>query len=134
MSRGTIIRLSSKLKSISLVEPFAKELKQKYNLDEEVFPKILISVTEAVNNAIIHGNNIDENKEVILQSKCTGTQLLICIEDEGKGFEPKNVADPCCADNIEKTGGRGVLIMKSLCDKIHFRNNGSTVELVFNIR
>ena len=63
MSRGMIIRLSSKLKSISQVEPFAKELKEKYNLNEDVFPKILISVTEAVNNAIIHGNQTDEKND-----------------------------------------------------------------------
>ena len=129
-----IIRLSSKLKSISQVEPFAKDLKLKYDLSEEIFPKILISITEAVNNAIIHGNLIDENKQVLLHSKLTGGQLLICIEDEGRGFEPKAVPDPCCEENIEKLGGRGVLIMKSLTDGIHFKNNGSKVELIFNIR
>ena len=134
MSRGMIIRLSSKLKSISQVEPFAKELKEKYNLNEDVFPKILISVTEAVNNAIIHGNQTDERKQVVLHSKLAGTQLLICVEDEGRGFEPGNVPDPCGAENMDKTGGRGVLIMRSLCDSIHFRNNGATVELIFNIR
>jgi len=134
MNTVTVIKLSSRLRSISQVEPFAMELKKKYNLDEEVFPKILISVTEAVNNAIIHGNRVDEKKEVVLQSRCTGRQLLICVEDEGSGFELKNVPDPCCAENIEKAGGRGVLIMKSLSDGIRFKNNGSKVELVFNIR
>ncbi|MCO6462082.1 MAG: ATP-binding protein [Saprospiraceae bacterium] len=134
MKHLTVIKLSSKLKSINQVEPFARELRQKYNLDEEVFHNILISLTEAVNNAIIHGNRIDESKEVILQTFLEKDKLTVCVKDEGPGFEVTKVPDPCRKENIEKPGGRGVLIMKSLSDDIRFKNNGSCVELIFNIR
>ncbi len=134
MKQVNVIRISSRLKSVSEVETFAKTLQREFNLDEEVFPKILISVTEAVNNAIIHGNQIDENKEVTLQSYCKEDKLTICIKDEGPGFEVAKVPDPCCKENIEKPGGRGVLIMRSLSDDIRFKNNGSCVEMTFNIK
>ncbi|HMT76510.1 MAG: ATP-binding protein [Saprospiraceae bacterium] len=129
-----VIKLSSKLKSITQVEPFANELRLKYNIDDEVFHNILISLTEAVNNAIIHGNQVDENKEVVLQTFLEQNRLTVCVRDEGGGFEVAKVPDPCCKENIEKPGGRGVLIMKSLSDDIHFKNNGSCVEMIFNIR
>ncbi len=129
-----LIRLSSRLKSVSQVETFAKSLQKEFNIDEEVFPKILISVTEAVNNAIIHGNQIDENKEVVLQSYYKEDKLTICVADEGPGFEVTKVPDPCCKENIEKSGGRGVLIMRTLSDDIRFKNNGSCVEMTFNIK
>ena len=129
-----VIKLSSKLKSITQVEPFANELRLKYNIDDEVFHNILISLTEAVNNAIIHGNQVDENKEVVLQTFLEQNRLTVCVRDEGGGFEVTKVPDPCCKENIEKPGGRGVLIMKSLSDDIHFKNNGSCVEMIFNIR
>lgn len=127
------IRLSSKLKNIIQVETFAYGLKQKYHINDEVFPKILISVTEAVNNAIIHGNQVDESKQVMLYSKLHNRELHILVEDEGHGFEPNNIPDPCTEENIFKCGGRGVMIMKSLTDEVHFKKNGSCVELVFNI-
>lgn len=127
------IRLSSKLKSIAKVEHFATNLKAKYNISEEVYPKILISLTEAVNNAIIHGNEVDESKIVRLHSKISGKQLHILVEDEGCGFEPNNIPDPCNEENIWKCGGRGVMIMRSLTDRVQFKNNGSCVELIFNI-
>ena len=129
-----MLEIGSSPKCIAELEQFVETISKRYHISEDKYPDILISLTEAVNNAIIHGNQTDERKQVVLHSKLAGTQLLICVEDEGRGFEPGNVPDPCCAENIEKTGGRGVLIMRSLCDSIHFRNNGATVELIFNIR
>ena len=103
------------------------------NIDETKFPDILISLTEAVNNAILHGNNADESKTVEISMEGKSSGVAISVTDEGKGFDPNEIPDPTAPENIECCGGRGVFIMSRLADKITFENNGSTVQMFFKL-
>ncbi|MDG2448975.1 MAG: ATP-binding protein [Saprospiraceae bacterium] len=127
------LALSSCITNVVQVEQYAESLQKHYRISLDKFPDILISLTEAVNNAIIHGNNQDLEKQVLIQSQKTQKGLVIMVSDEGTGFNPKNLPDPTCQENICECGGRGVFLMKELCDKISFDNNGSTVKLFFAI-
>ncbi|MEE9371440.1 MAG: ATP-binding protein [Saprospiraceae bacterium] len=127
------LALSSCITNVVQVEKYAEQLQQHFRISTDKYPDILISLTEAVNNAIIHGNNGDLHKKVIIQSQKTPKGLVILVSDEGAGFNPHNIPDPTCAENICECGGRGVFLMKELCDKITFNNNGSTVKLFFFI-
>ena len=94
----------------------------------------MISLTEAVNNAIIHGNGENRSKNVLVAysyQKCSG--LTFEVSDEGSGFDYKSIPDPTRVENLEKCGGRGVFLMKQLSDRIHFANNGRTVIINFNV-
>jgi serine/threonine-protein kinase RsbW len=93
-----------------------------------------ISLTEAVNNAIIHGNKNDETKKVQIYAHRKENGVAFCVTDEGAGFNHNRVPDPTCAEKLECCGGRGVYIMKTLADKIVFADNGSTVEMYFSIK
>ncbi|MEL6987923.1 MAG: ATP-binding protein [Bacteroidota bacterium] len=126
-----MLKLTSSPNNICEVEAFVKDLVQEHGVKEELHANILISLTEAVNNAIIHGNELDESKFVEVTCKKQNKELCISVSDEGEGFDPNDIPDPTAPENIVKIGGRGVFLIKKLCDRVAFRNNGSTVEIGF---
>ena len=130
---SNILKLPSVSRSISEVESYVEEIASKYNIEPDKYPNILISLTEAVNNAIIHGNNEDESKYVAVCVKETETGLCFEVCDEGDGFNPNTIPDPTAPENLECCGGRGVFLMKELSDKVDYRDNGRRVDIHFNI-
>ncbi len=128
-----MLKLTSHPRNISLVEKFVSKVATMYKINGEIYGNMLISLTEAVNNAIIHGNKNDETKQVRIQLKKLENRLAFQISDEGRGFDPKRIPDPTCPENILKCGGRGVFLMQQLSDSVTFCNNGSTVVIEFNI-
>jgi serine/threonine-protein kinase RsbW len=127
----TELTLKSDPKKIYEVEFFVKNFAQDLNIDENIYPNILISVTEAVNNAIIHGNQKNINKEVNIKLTTSKKVLTILVSDQGDGFDPEDLPDPTLAENIEKLGGRGVFLIQQLSDLVNYRNDGRTVEMHF---
>ena len=115
------------------VEDFVRRLVERLHIDENLYPNILISLTEAVNNAMIHGNQLDDQKEILVSCHEQEHQLQLYISDEGSGFDPFNVPDPTSAERIETEGGRGVFLMKQLTHEIHFLDHGRTVKLMWKI-
>lgn len=103
------------------------------HIDEDLYPNILICLTEAVNNAMIHGNQLDEHKEIMVTCHEHEHHIQFIISDEGSGFDPKKLPDPTSEERIESEGGRGVFLMKQLTDEIHFLNHGRTVKLMWKI-
>ena len=126
-----LLELPSCTTSICKLEGFVKFIAGKHNISEEKFPDILISLTEAVNNAIIHGNKQDKTKNVEITWVKTIQGLSFTVRDEGQGFNPSAVPDPTAADRLECCGGRGVFLIKQLSDGVHYLNNGNTVEMHF---
>lgn len=129
------IRIESKLSNLSAVENTIDEITRENGINKENYGKILVSVLEAVNNAIVHGNKSDETKFVNIDIILKNNILEISIEDEGKGFSPEDVPDPTSPENVERTNGRGVFLMKNLADEIQFNRKGNKVILKYlNIR
>ncbi|NOT36805.1 MAG: ATP-binding protein [Saprospiraceae bacterium] len=128
-----MIKIPSNTHNICLIPSYIEEVFRKYHLDDNYFGDVLTSVTEAVNNAIIHGNREDENKYVYLHLKRTKKCIIFRISDEGEGFDPNSVPDPTLDDNIECCGGRGVFLIHKLSHGVNYLNNGTTVEIVFNV-
>ena len=128
-----MLRLPSNPKSIARVESFVERLVDRYQISPDIYGNILITLTEAVNNAILHGNNNDESKTVTVQLNKKTNLLAFSVTDEGTGFDYESLPDPTAPENLLKIGGRGVFLMKQLSDKVNFINNGSTVEICFQI-
>ncbi|MFK8103535.1 MAG: ATP-binding protein [Saprospiraceae bacterium] len=128
-----MLTLTSSPDNVANVEPFVEKLVAEYQISPDVYGNILISLTEAVTNAIIHGNNNDATKLVMVNLKKLKNKLAFYITDEGNGFDFANLPDPTAPENLLKIGGRGVFLMRQLSDKVSFSNNGSTVEIYFNI-
>ena len=127
------IKIPSLTENVSVVESFIDNLKDKINLSDSVYGNILISVTEAVNNAIVHWNKEKKEKKVELYLKQNKKSISFIINDEGLGFDESKIPDPTNPKNLNNIKGRGVFLIKNLADNVTFRNKGSEVELVFNL-
>ncbi len=126
--------ISSQLDNVSLVEDFIEQLQEDFQVKEDVYGNILVTVTEAVNNAIKHGNKLDPNKNVTVRAQLLNPFLLtVSIRDEGQGFDPQSLPDPTLPENRLQETGRGIFFMRQLADKATFKENGTLVELTFNI-
>lgn len=129
----TELDFPSKIENLSIVEKLIDDLASDYKLNSEVYGNILVATVEAVNNAILHGNKLDEKKKVSVSCEIKEDQLFMIVTDQGGGFDFTNIPDPTAPENIEKPHGRGVFLMKHLVDQLEFRNKGSVVELKFNL-
>ena len=127
------IKIPSITDNVSVVESFIDNLKDKISLSDNIYGNILISVTEAVNNAIVHGNKEDKAKKVELYLKQSKKSISFVIKDEGPGFDESKIPDPTSPKNVDNIKGRGVFLIKNLTDNVKFRKKGSEVELVFNL-
>ena len=128
-----ILKLPSCSKSICQLEQFIGVIATQYQISQDKYPDILISLTEAVNNAIIHGNKEDQNKYVEIELNKTTQGISFVISDQGLGFNPKAIPDPTQPENIGCCGGRGVFLMKQLADRVEYRDNGRKVEIHFSV-
>ncbi|MBS1490090.1 MAG: ATP-binding protein [Bacteroidetes bacterium] len=127
------IEVPSLSENIRIIESFIDNAKEKYRFDDDIYGNIMIAVTEAVNNAIRHGNKNDSSKNVTISLSFEDGLIKFKISDEGTGFDYHNLPDPTAPENIEKPGGRGVFLMKHLSDEVTFKDNGKVVELNFYI-
>ena len=105
------IRIESKLSNLRIVENAVDEITSEIGISYSSYGKILISLLEAVNNAIIHGNRSSPEKIVFISIDYRKPRLKIKIQDEGEGFTPDSVPDPTIPENIEEVNGRGVFII-----------------------
>jgi serine/threonine-protein kinase RsbW len=125
------IEINSDLKFMSEVELLIDTVCEDLALNEDHYGNILIAVTEAVNNAIVHGNHNDEDKKVKVEVAKEEEKVIFIVVDEGKGFDFENLPDPTAPENIEKPDGRGIFLMKNLSDEVNFDLNGSKVSITF---
>jgi len=125
------IQIPSIVENIRMIESFIDNAKERFHLDEDLYGNIMIAVTEAVNNAIRHGNGGNSSKNVFLSLTLNDNLLKFVVKDEGPGFNHDDLPDPTSPENLEKPGGRGIFLMKHLSDEVEFRENGKTVELSF---
>jgi serine/threonine-protein kinase RsbW len=125
------LQLVSRPESINQVEKLVDEIREEYKISEDCYGKILISMTEAVTNAIAHGNKSDPSKMVDITYHFDHDKINFTVTDQGPGFDYYNLPDPTAPENLEKPCGRGIYLMKHLSDQLIFNNNGSSIELTF---
>jgi len=125
------IEIPSLVENIRIVESFVDNAKEEYNLTDDLYGNIMIAVIESVNNAMIHGNKTDKNKNVLLSATLHDEQIVFIVSDEGQGFDHQSLPDPTAPENIEKVGGRGIFLIKNLADEVSFKSEGRTLELTF---
>jgi serine/threonine-protein kinase RsbW len=91
---------------------------------------VKLALEEALVNAIKHGNGMDPNKSVQVSCRVSQEEARITITDEGPGFDPEEVPDPTDDENLEKPGGRGIMLMRAFMSEVEFAQNGNQVLLV----
>jgi len=124
-----ILTIKSDKAELFKVEKFLSDLFSEYRLPEKDFNRSYLCISEAVLNAIEHGNRNDSDKDVLIRLGYVRGKIYIEIIDEGDGFNYRNLKDPTIKDNIKKESGRGIHIIKSLSDAIVFNEKGNSVLL-----
>ncbi len=128
------LQLPSRIDSITTLENFIDSLSVKYNFDDEIYANVLTCLSEAVVNAITHGNRENPDKKVYVNLEVIEEKRLIfTISDEGEGFDFNTLPDPTAPENLENLTGRGVFIIKRLADQCIFNSRGNELELHFKI-
>lgn len=124
------LKIRSLQQNMSRVERFIEEICDDNYISYTYFGNIMLAIEEAVMNAIIHGNKEEINKQVTLLFERKKGELRFTIEDEGDGFNPKEIPNPLDSD-VSK--GNGIFLMRSLADTVRYNPAGNRVELTFTI-
>ena len=127
------ISLASESKSLLVLEEWINKLCDLYQISVEQYGNVLIAITEAVNNAIIHGNKNIANKKTDIEYNIDSQTITFTVFEEGTGFDFNDLPDPTSPENLEKPQGRGIFLMNHLADEVNFIDNGNVVQLKFSI-
>ncbi len=121
--------LESSLDSVNKVEATAEQMAKKAGIDEDEIFKITMAVREAAVNAVLHGNSYDPEKRITASFENTGESLVIRIADQGKGLDPETLPDPLAPENLLRGSGRGIFLILSFMDEVHFKQLHPGTEL-----
>ena len=123
------LALKSTMESVAEVEAAADKLAAEAGLDEDARFHVAMAAREAAVNAVLHGNEYDPAKRVTASFENTGAALVITISDQGKGLDPETLPDPLAPENLLRGTGRGIFIIRSFMDEVHFRQLHPGTEL-----
>lgn len=112
--------LNSDLKELKKIEKICGGIANEMGLSENQKDNLSIAFTEAVGNAITHGNKMDRDKKVEIDVAVYEDRVCVSVKDEGTGFDPAGLDDPLDPKNLLKESGRGIFILKTLMDETSF--------------
>jgi serine/threonine-protein kinase RsbW len=130
-SKSIRIEIPSLKENIRIVESFIDNARSGFDINDDIYGNIMIAVTETVNNAILHGNKSDSSKNVLLELEQLENALIFTVTDQGEGFDFHHLPDPTINENLEKVGGRGLFLVKHLCDEVRFNEKGTSIKMTF---
>ncbi len=128
------ITMKSKSTTLKEAEGKLKEILDKLKVSESEKHNLLVAASEAVNNAISHGNKNDPEKNVTLDVEYNDNVIVISVEDEGGGFNPDSIPDPLLPENLLKPSGRGIHIIKSLMDRVDFEFTPRGTKVIMRLK
>lgn len=127
------LTLNSTYEEIEKIEGFLNQLQKDINFSDEFYARMMLAVSEAATNAILHGNKLDPEKTVEIAAYQDNGTLIFETRDQGKGFNPENLPDPLAEENLLKTSGRGVFLMEEYADAVSYSDGGTKLTLGFNL-
>jgi len=128
------LEIESDPNNLITVEEFVNYFCKDVSLPDEKLTNVLLAVTEATTNAIIHANKCDVNKKVTIDASVENLKLIIKIKDEGEGFDPGNIPDPTEPENLLKDSGRGIYLMRVYMDDLQYNRTPSGMEFVLTVK
>ena len=122
--------LDSTLETVNSAEETASRMATEAGFDDEEIMKISMAVREAAVNAVLHGNAYDPSKKVTLAFERNDSDLVIVIRDQGKGLDASRIPDPLAPENLMKTSGRGIFLIRSFMDVVEIHPSQTGTELI----
>lgn len=132
-AQTTELSLPSRIDTVATAAAAVAEFLSRSGITEDAAFGIDMAVREAVTNAVVHGNQKDENKTVDVTLKSSPDAVEISVHDQGTGFNPETVPDPTAEENILKASGRGIFFMRSFMDEVDWLirpGGGTTVRML----
>ena len=134
------IEFTSAFEMLDLVQIVTEQVVRPLGLDDDTQQWVSVAIRESVINAIKHGNRNDASKHVFVEfsteGEANGRELMIRVRDEGEGFDPAAVPDPLAPENLLKSSGRGMLLIRSFMDDVQLGNapeGGTEVRMIKRI-
>jgi serine/threonine-protein kinase RsbW len=127
--------LDSTLETVDNAEQAASRIAAEAGFDEDEVMQISMAVREAAVNAVLHGNAYDPGKKVKLDFERSANDLIITIRDQGKGLDLEKIPDPLAPENLLKTSGRGIFLIRSFMDEVQIlpSQTGTEIKLVKHV-
>lgn len=133
MFRQLKYKLKTSIFEIDNLPNYLDEALSGIKINADRYNNILLALTEAVNNAIIHGNKNDIKKQIDLEFIVTDEFIKIIVSDEGEGFDIDKVPDPTLPENLLSEHGRGIYIMKHFVDELKVEKSLNKNSLILKI-
>jgi len=111
------VTLETLIESIDLAERIVKRVAEASGFDEDDVHRIGMAVREGVINAYNYGNSQERDKKIVLTVELEGEKMVVHIADEGPGFDLSDVPDPLAEENLLRTSGRGIFLIKAFMDE-----------------
>ncbi|MDX1637914.1 MAG: ATP-binding protein [Balneolaceae bacterium] len=127
------LTLASSFDEIERLEAFVDTIQEWTDCSDDLYGNIMLALSEAVTNAIVHGNREDDSKNVFISATRNRDQLKISIKDEGEGFDPSSLPDPLQDENLLKEGGRGVYLIEQFADDVSYSEGGTKITIRFEL-
>lgn len=127
------LEIESDPSNLITVEEFVNYFAKDIGIPEKRMSGLMLSVTEATTNAIIHANKCDSSKLVKINVDVVDKKVIIKVKDEGLGFDPSAIPDPTEPDNLLKDSGRGVYLMRYYMDGLHYNLTPTGTETILTL-
>ena len=123
-------------RELNKLERFLLGVSKAAKLDDGTFYRLHVAASEAVNNAILHGNRSDRRKKVCVRCEISPAAIRVCVRDEGSGFDPSLIPNPIANENLLRESGRGIFLMRNMTDDVrfHISEKGTMVELIIDLK
>ena len=128
------LEIDSDPNNLITVEEFVNYFGMDLGIDEDKMSGLMLSVTEATTNAIIHANKCDATKKVEIDVSVNDGYITIKVKDEGKGFDPTKVPDPTEPENLLKDSGRGLYLMRIYMDDLKYNMTPTGTETILTLK
>jgi serine/threonine-protein kinase RsbW len=127
--------LDSTLETVNNAEETASRMAAEAGFSDEDVMKISMAVREAAVNAVMHGNAYNPAKKVTLAFELTPRDLVISVRDQGPGLDASKIPDPLAPENLMKTSGRGIFLIRSFMDvvEIHPSQSGTELKMIKHV-
>ncbi|HTC47271.1 MAG TPA: ATP-binding protein [Candidatus Aquilonibacter sp.] len=135
MEQQVSYTLDSTLETVDSAEEKASRIATELGFKDDEIMQISMAVREGAVNAVLHGNNYAPDKKVILAFQRTPEDLVITIRDQGRGIDLNGIPNPLAPENLLKTSGRGIFLMRSFMDVVEIRpsQTGTEVKLIKHV-